>query len=201
MLKELLGELFTDDIAKKLEGKEFIEKSELNGNYIPKDRFDEVNNAKKDLAKEVKQYQDDIKKLSEGNVDLEAIKQQLTDKTEEFNKYQQGIELKEVNAKKTNALTAKLQELNALNPKLLVKEFNLEDVSFDDNGGLVGVKETFERLQADYAPQFGEAQTQTPNVHNNNGGGVTKEQFSQYTYKERMTLYNDNPKAYEELTK
>ncbi len=200
MLKKLLGDLYTEDIAKALEGKELVLKSDQE-NMIPKSRFDEVNNAKKDLASQIKQYKTDIEALSKGNTDIDTIKQQLADKTEEFNKYQQGIELKEVNAKKTNALTAKLQELNALNPKLLVKEFNLEDVSFDDNGGLVGVKETFERLQADYAPQFGEAQTQTPNVHNNDGGGVTKEQFSAYTYKERMALYNDNPKAYEELTK
>lgn len=199
-IKTLLKDLWTDDIAKALEGKEFVDKSEINGNYIPKARFDEVNNAKKDLDKEVKKYQGEIEKLSTNNTDIEAVKEQLLAKTEEFKQYQLDIETKEVNQNKTSALIKHLESLNALNPALLVKEYNLDDVSFDDNGGLVGVKSTTERIQADYKQQFGEVNINTPDVHNNGGGSVTKEQLSKFTYNERTEFKKNNPNDYKALT-
>ena len=200
MLKKLLGDLYTEEIAKKLEGKELVLKSDQE-NTIPKSRFDEVNNAKKDLAKQVKEYQADLEKLSKGNTDIEALKQQLADKSKEFTDYQENIEKQQLNNKKSEAIMSKLKQLNALNPKLLAREFELDSISFDDDGGLVGVKDTFERLQKEYSAQFGKVDTKAPDVNTGEGTAIDKATLSKMTYKERVAFKNENPTEYETLTK
>ncbi len=200
MLKELLGELFTDEIKAKLEGKELVLKSDQE-NMIPKDRFDKVNNEKKEYKAKVEQYQKEITDLSKGNESLEDIKAKLEAKTNELTEYQTNIETQQLNSKKTEAITSKLSEMNAIDPKLLVKEFDLSTISFDDNGGLVGVKETFDRIQTDYKQQFGKVSTQTPPPADGQGGSVSKEAFSKLSYSDRVALKTDNPVAYEQLTK
>ncbi len=201
VLKELLGNLYTPEIETALKGTEIVKKSDFDG-YIPKDRFDEVNNAKKILKKEVDKLTGDITDLTTNTSDVEELKKQLEEKTKEFGEFQLGIETKQLNDKKLSALMDVLKSENALNPKLLAREFDMDKMSFDDDGKLTGVKDTLENCKTNYAQQFGEVVQQSvqPNT-NNNGTAISKEQFSKMTYTERNDLYKTNQSVWESLTK
>ncbi len=201
VVKELLGDLYTPQIEAALKGTEIVKKSDFDG-YIPKDRFNEVNDAKKLLKKEVDKLTGDIESLSTSTSDIEELKKQLTEKTTEFEEFQTGIETKQLNDKKMSALIAVLKGENVLNPKLLAREFEKEKLSFDGDGKLTGYRDTLENCKTNYAQQFGEVVTESvqPNT-NNKGTAISKEQFSKMTYTERNDLYKNNQSVYESLTK
>ena len=70
MLKELLGEELYSQVTEKLGDKKIMVDD---GNFIPKSRFDQVNQAKKELEVQLKDRDTQLADLSKNNKDNEVI--------------------------------------------------------------------------------------------------------------------------------
>ena len=76
MLKELLGEELYSQVTEKLGDKKIMVDD---GNFIPKSRFDQVNQAKKDLEVQLKDRDTQLADLSKNNKDNENLLNQIKD--------------------------------------------------------------------------------------------------------------------------
>ena len=76
MLKELLGEELYSQVTEKLGDKKIMVDD---GNFIPKSRFDQVNQAKKELEVQLKDRDTQLADLSKNNKDNEALLNQIKD--------------------------------------------------------------------------------------------------------------------------
>lgn len=168
-LKELLGEELYSQVVDKLGDKKLMVDD---GNFIPKHRFDEVNNQKKELKAEVDKLNNtlkesetamaDLKKSAEGNADLqlklkeyeEQIKSAQNDFGAQLTAKEQEWAQRDVENRKAFAMREKLL-LEHADPKyidLLMKEVDLEKISVDGESFIgiddvvTGVKTSFEKL-------------------------------------------------------
>ena len=76
MLKELLGEELYSQVTEKLGDKKIMVDD---GNFIPKSRFDQVNQAKKELEVQLKDRDTQLAELSKNNKDNENLLNQIKD--------------------------------------------------------------------------------------------------------------------------
>jgi vacuolar-type H+-ATPase subunit I/STV1 len=162
MLKELLGDLWSQEIEDALKGKMELVGSEPK---IPKSRFDAVNQEKKDLKAKVDEL---LKKLEDSTNDAETIEQlknQLTQTKTEYDSYVENVKTEKVNSQKKDALISYLKEENVLNPELLLPFYNLEEITFDGDK-LVGITAKTESLKIKFKDQFGEVKVKSPDITN-----------------------------------
>ena len=195
----------TDEMAAEVEK---LSAEELKG-FIPKTRFDEVNEAKKNaeaLVKERDKQLEDVKKASGDNEDL---KKQIETLQEQNKTAKADYEAQIKRMQIENAVSSALKDAGAKNPatvKALLKD--LEKAEIDETGAVKGLAEQIKAIQESDAYLFTSADatkltgakpaatgTGTPN------GTVTKEQFSRMGYKEREELYNTNKELYDSLSK
>lgn len=173
--------------------------------YIPKQRFDEVNTAKKKAEDDVKARDKQIEELKK--VDAEGLQAKITElqeanKTAE-KKYQ--ADLKDL--KLTNAIKAGLS--NAQDLELVAGLIDKSKLILGDDGKVTGLEEQVKALQESKGFLFKqEEQNQAfggfkPNQSNAKPGstGMTREKFLAMPYKARMELYNSNPAFYDALIK
>lgn len=178
-------------------------KEDLKG-YIPKSRFDEVNDAKKKAEETIKERDTQITELSK--VDATKLQEEITrlqgENKEAAKKYENELkETKLANAIKM-ALSGKVHDEN-----LVSGLFDKSKLILGDDGKVTGLDEQLKTLQEGKAFLF--KQEEQPNLGgfkpNRSSGqgnkGVTREQFLRMPYKARMELYNTNPKFYDDLIK
>lgn len=198
-LKELLGEELFNQVEAKLDGKKMMIDD---GNFIPKSRFDEVNNAKKDLLKQLsqkdEQLQDISKKYSE-NKDLVAELDVLkNDKAKLIKDYEDKIKANEFNYALDNALMG----AKCKNNKALKALLDMEGIKYQD-GKLNGLEEQLKALKESDSYLFeASVPSNTGSVGNFARGGtqaVTKEQFNKMSYTDRVNLFNNNKELYDSL--
>jgi hypothetical protein len=198
-------EEMTDDLATKIAE---ASAEELKG-YIPKTRFDEVNEAKKNaeaLVKERDKQLEDVKKSTGHN---EELKKQI-ELLQESNKtakadYEAQIKKMQID----NAVSAALKDAGALNTTAVMALLkDLDKAEIAEDGTVKGLTEQIQALQKSdsYLFKVTEPQKQNPAgaTPANSGsthvpGAITKEQFSKMGYKEREELYNTNKELYDSL--
>ena len=73
-MKELLGEELYNQVKEKLGDKELIIND---GNYIPKHKFDDLNNDKKELKRQLEEVNAKVQELS--SVDAEKLNKEIED--------------------------------------------------------------------------------------------------------------------------
>ncbi len=166
-LKELVGEEAFKKVEADLGKKDLIVND---GNYIPKEKFDKVNddlkalrNEKEKLTTDLKTAQDDLKKIQDdknsGNKTLEQKIEDLTkkiaDQDKKISDKDNELQLSKVEGVLKEALTT-AGVTNPKNLKLLLKEFDLGKVKLTEDGKIEGFDETVKKLQEDYKPLFGE---------------------------------------------
>lgn len=182
----------------------------LKNKVIPKSRFDDVNNAKKNaeslLAERDKQIED--LKASAGASD--DLKKQI-EKLQADNKA--AVEAKDAEIKSikiNNAVNTALLSAGAKNIKAVMALVDMDKVKLSDKGDISGIDEQIEALKGsdDSKFLFKEDKPSTtikgvkPVSGNTGGAGaITKEQFTKMGYKERVELYNTNKELYDELSK
>lgn len=182
----------------------------LKNKVIPKSRFDDVNNAKKNaeslLAERDKQIED--LKVSAGASD--DLKKQI-EKLQADNKA--AVEAKDAEIKSikiNNAVNTALLSAGAKNIKAVMALVDMDKVKLSDKGDISGIDEQIEALKGsdDSKFLFKEDKPSTtikgakPVSGNTGGAGaITKEQFTKMGYKERVELYNTNKELYDELSK
>ena len=195
----------TDEMAAEVE-KVFAE--ELKG-YIPKTRFDEVNEAKKNaeaLVKERDKQLEDVKKASGDNEDL---KKQIESLQEQNKTAKADYEAQIKKMQIDNAVSSALKDAGAKNAaavRALLKD--LEKAEIGDDGAVKGLAEQIKALKESDAYLFTSTEAGKPAGAKpaSAGGGtpsgtVTKEQFAKMGYKQREELYNSNKELYESLAK
>lgn len=176
--------------------------------FIPKSRFDEVNEAKKNaeaLIVERDKQIEELKKSAGASDDLKKQIEQLQADNKATVKAKDD-EIKQI--KINNAVNTALISAGAKNVKAALALLNLDKAELADDGTVKGLKEQIDALKTadDSKFLFNDGK---PNIKGANPAGgsgdpknqtVTKEQFAKMGYKARVELYNTNKSLYDELS-
>lgn len=166
-LKELIGEDSFKKVKTEIGEKDLIVND---GSYIPKAKFDELNEKKKNLETEKDNLTKQVNEFKQKAEDLEK-NNKTKDKTVEDQMAEMAKKLADIeaasqkdkaallNAKKESAIKEALQEAGVKNPKnlkLLVKEFEIDKTEIGEDGKIKGFDDKVKILQEDYKALFGE---------------------------------------------
>lgn len=202
MLKELLGELYTDEIAAKLKDVDIFEK----GKAMPIEKY----NAK---IKEVSEQRDDLKTqvdtlnktIKTNNGELEKLKKSAGDNAElqkQIDEYQSKVAAtqkefgdtlksketewaaKELNNRKSYAMREKMLAEHA-DPKYLDMLMNQVDLSkiAEQDGSFVGLDDIVGGVKKNFDKLFGQEKISgtTPGTGNFDPSGITKDSIKTMT--------------------
>ena len=199
MKKEEFVKLGIDEeTAKKCEA---ASQEELKG-FIPKTRFDEVNNEKKKLELDLRDRDGQLETLKNSTGDVEAMKQQIAT-LQADNKAKDEAHAAEIKKMKVDAaVEAALTSSGAINAKAVVPFLkDLDKAELADDGTVKGLAEQIEALtKADDTKFLFTAKKQIqvkgakPGESGNEEGdhGVDT---SKMTYSEMMAYLAENPDA------
>ncbi|NFO03129.1 phage capsid protein [Clostridium botulinum] len=150
-LKDIIGEeaynALSEDKRKELGKKEFEDVS--NGAYIPKTRFDQVNEQAKEYKKQVGERDAQLKNLKEQYKDVDGLKEKV-EKLELDNKTQKETydkQLSDINF--SNALEKGLGAFNIKDKKLIMALIDKEKIKVDGDS-VIGLKEQIEPLKTSH---------------------------------------------------
>ena len=201
MKKEEFVKLGVDDeLAKKLED---ASQEELKG-YIPKARFDEVNNEKKKLESDVKDRDEQLEKLKNSTDDVEGLKKQISDLQAENKKkddeHKAEVRQLKIDAAVDSALVA-AKAKNTTAVRALLKD--LDKADFNDDGTIKGLSDQIKALQKSDAYLFdantsGKKQMKGAKPgegKDDDDGGNGGVDTSKMTYSEMMAYLAENPDA------
>ena len=152
-LKELLGEELYNKVKEKLGDKKIMIDD---GNFIPKARFDEVNEQKNEYKKMVDERDKQLESLKEkakGHDDLTA---KLTELEEQNKNTKTEYEAKMAELKKNTAIDLFLSNQKAKNVKAVKALLDMEKVSIDGDN-LIGIEEQLKSLKESDPYLFGDA--------------------------------------------
>jgi len=153
VLKELLGDLYTEEIGKKVGSTKLIVLDE--GKYIPVEKF----NAKLEEVKQQKEQLDDYKKQlkdlekkAKGNEELEnTIKELRADNEKKDLDYQATIKAKD----KSFAIQNAIKDEQGKNIKAISALLDMDKITVDDKG-ITGLSDQLKALKDSDAYLFGE---------------------------------------------
>lgn len=199
MKKEEFVKLGVDEeLAAKCEAASL---EELKG-FIPKSRFDEVNNAKNTAEALVKERDGQIETLKNSTGDVDSLKQQVADLQEE-NKTKDEAHAAEIKQLKVdNAIEAALTAANAKNViavKALLKD--LDKAELDEDGTIKGLAEQIAALQKSDEYLFEAKESKKTKVKGAEPGETGKDESdgkvdtSKMTYSELTAYLAENPDA------
>ncbi|WP_290454748.1 phage scaffolding protein [Romboutsia ilealis] len=143
MLKELLGDELYSQVTEKLGDKKIMVDD---GNFIPKSRFDQVNQAKKDLEVQLKDRDTQLADLSKNNKDNESLLNQIKD-LQALNKQTTTDYESKINQMKfDHALEGALNNAKCKNSKALRALLDIDNVKLNE-GKLEGLEEQLNKLK------------------------------------------------------
>lgn len=200
MKKEEIIALGVDvEIAQKIVD---MASEEIKGAYVPKTRFDEVNEAKKNAEALVKERDGQLEALKESAGDSEKLKQQIAD-LQEANKnaakeYESNIKQMKID----NAVEKAILDANGKNSiaiKALMADF-LKDAKLSEDGTVKGLSDKLDALSKaeDSSFLFGSSVPDIKgfNPANNAGGAQGQEvDVSKMNYEQLCEYMASNPDA------
>jgi len=163
-LKEILekaGVEKDDEVLKSI-------KTELPKYFITKEKFNEVNEAKKQLEGDIKERDKQLKELGEkakGNEELEQKIKELQDTNE---KATVDYEAKIKNITLDNAIKIALKDNKAKYEDLLMNKFDREKLKIKEDGTIEGLDDQIKALKEGYKDLFEQPLSGT--APNNKGG-------------------------------
>ena len=150
MLKELLGEELYSQVTEKLGDKKIMVDD---GNFIPKSRFDQVNQAKKELEVQLKDRDTQLAELSKNNKDNENLLNQIKD-LQALNKQTTTDYENKINQMQFDyALDSALTNAKSKNNKALKALLDVDSIKYQE-GKFEGLQEQIEALQKDASYLF-----------------------------------------------
>ncbi|MFU0784504.1 MAG: Scaffolding protein [Thermoanaerobacterium thermosaccharolyticum] len=196
MTKEQLIEMgLTEEQANKV----LSAHTEALKGFIPKARFDEVNNTKKELEGQITDRDKQLKELQKkvkGNEELEKTIKDLQE-TNKATKEQYEAKIKDmtINA----AIQAKLTD--ARYPDLLISKFDKSKLSIAEDGTVLGIDEQLKTLKESYKDLF---KPSLKGKEPNNIGGsslTTKNPWSKdnFNLTEQGRILKENPELAKQL--
>lgn len=198
MKKEELVKLgLTEEDAEKVAK---ASEEELKG-YIPKARFDEVNEAKKHAEESVKERDKQIEGLKSSAGDAEKLKQQI-DELQKANKEKDSVHATEIKKLKLdNAVDSALNAAKAKNLKAVRALLDLDKAELSEDGTVKGLAEQIEKLskaedskfmfESSGKPKLKGAKTGEDGSDDNDG----KPDLSKMNYDELCQYLAENPDA------
>lgn len=205
-LKELLG----DDLYAQVIEKAGDQKIDIvsNGQWFPKERFDAVNNEKKELKSQLDERDQQLtalQKQAKGNEELQNAIEQLQEENKKVSEeYQQKLEKQAFDF----ALESALRDAKAKNIKAVKANLNIDGLKLSDDK-VIGLDEQLTALKESDSYLFEAENDSSPGLagrqpHVNASaplkGNITKDQFEKMGYSERENLYRENPELYQQLT-
>ncbi|KJE30047.1 phage scaffolding protein [Bacillus licheniformis] len=197
-LKELLGEdLYTQVMEKAGEQKIAVVSD---GNWIPKEKFDELNDDKKELKNQLNQRDEqleDLRKRAKDNEELHSKIKEIQDANE---KTVADYEAKIQQQQKDFAIERALRDAKARNPKAVKALLDLENVKLDGDK-LLGLDEQLKAIQESDKYLFGDENPYSlqggpiPNVNTGNGIPTNSNPFSEdhFNMTEQGRLIRNDP--------
>ncbi|MHB9937913.1 phage capsid protein [Clostridium sporogenes] len=187
-LKDIIGEeLFKqlpEDKQKEYKDKDYEDVS--NGSYIPKLRFDQVNEQAKEYKKQVGERDAQLKNLKEQYKDVDGLKEKV-EKLELDNKTQKENYEKQLNdIAFNNALEKGLGAFNIKDKKLIMALIDKEKLKVDGDT-VIGLKEQIEPLKQSHDFLFEKEVKGTGafNTGGNSDPGSNKTNFASELGKQR----------------
>ena len=175
--------------------------------FIPKSRFDEVNNAKNTAEALVKERDGQIETLKNSTGDVDSLKKQI-ENLQKANKEAADKHADEIKKMKIDsALDAAISNAKGKNAKAIKALLDLENAELEEDGTIKGLADKITALQKSDEYLFeAKGTTQFKGATPGQGSdpkydGITKEQFSKMSYKEKVNLFNDNKELYDSLSK
>ncbi len=191
LVKLGLTEEDADKVAKTSE-------EELKG-FVPKSRFDEVNEARKHAEESVKERDKQIEGLKESAGDAEKLKQQI-EQLQQDNKAKDSNHALEIKKLKIdNAVDSALNTAKAKNLKAVRALLDLDKAELDENGSVKGLAEQIKKLseaedskfmfESSGKPKMKGAKTGEDGIDDNDG----KPDTSKMSYDELCQYLSENP--------
>lgn len=176
MTKEQLIEMgLTEEQADKILA---AHKEELKG-YIPKTRFDEVNETKKDLEQQIRDRDKQLKDLQDKVKGNEELEKTIKDLQESNKKAVDDYEAKIRNMALDNAIKLALKENKAKYEDLLLGKFDRDKLTIKEDGTIEGLEEQIKSLKEGYKDLFEQPLSgPTPNNTGDNPGGGELQQVA-----------------------
>lgn len=177
MTLEQLKELGLDEeIAKKI-----LEayKEAIKDKYVPIERFNEVNEEKKELKNLLEDRDKQLKDLGEKVKDNEELTKQIKDLQEANKKAKEEHAEKIKNLTLDNAIKLALKEHKAKYEDLLLNKFDREKLVIKDDGTIEGLNEQIAALKENYKGLFEQPLSgYTPNNTGDNPEGGELQQIT-----------------------
>jgi hypothetical protein len=154
-LKELLGEELYKQVSEKLGDKHKVAVVS-DGQWIPKDKFDAVNEAKKQLETDIKDRDTQLGDLKKNAGDNVELKKQISALEETNKQTAANYEAKIKDISVTSAIEKALTAANAKFPDLLLGKIDKNKIELLQDGTIKGLEDQLTTLKTSYKDLFGE---------------------------------------------
>ena len=139
--EQLLNMGLSEEVVQKVMGEV------IDGNYIPKPRFNEVNEENKALKKTIADYDKQLEDLKKSSGDNTALQEQIALLQQQNAQQKKTHEAEIANLKLDNAIEIALSSAKAKNNKALKAMIDMSKVKLDEDGKLTGFDEQVETLK------------------------------------------------------
>jgi CHAT domain-containing protein len=164
--------------------------------FIPKARFDAVNNEAKNLKEQMEEMEKTVEDFKANAGDTKKLKEQIAEMEAKQKEIKENYEKKLLDVKKNSVIESELLKANAKYPELIMQKIDKDAIKINDDG-IIGLKDQIENLKQNYKELFGEK-----NVNSQKPGGspdVPKKSFKEMDSFERYELKQKNPELYKQL--
>jgi hypothetical protein len=177
MLKTLLGEKYTEEIAALIGDKQLAVVND--GSWIPKDKFNATSNEAKELKKLLADRDNQLEALKGKAAGNEDLLKQLDDLKTANAKTQADYDARLRQQALDHAIDRAIAESKGRNPKAIKALLNLEAINLDGEN-ILGLSEQLKAIQESDGYLFGEGQTGPVGGGTNPpGGGNTPKDIDQ----------------------
>nr|DAO87957.1 MAG TPA: minor structural protein [Caudoviricetes sp.] len=191
--EDLIAMGLTEEQAKKV-------MDSLDGNYVTKTRFNEVNEENKTLKKSVSDRDKQLEDLKKSSGDNEELKKQIETLQQENANQKKAHEAEMTQLRLDNAIDAALTAAGAKNIKAVRALLDTSKVKVGEDGKLTGFDDLLSAVQKSDSYLFAEKQQKQnfkgfqPGASGNVKPG-TKVDMSKMTYEELANYIDQNPDA------
>lgn len=191
--EDLIAMGLTEEQAKKV-------MDSLDGNYVTKTRFNEVNEENKTLKKSVSDRDKQLEDLKKSSGDNEELKKQIETLQQENANQKKAHEAEMTQLRLDNAIDAALTAAGAKNIKAVRALIDTSKVKVGEDGKLTGFDDLLSAVQKSDSYLFAEKQQKQnfkgfqPGASGNVKPG-TKVDMSKMTYEELANYIDQNPDA------
>lgn len=191
--EDLIAMGLTEEQAKKV-------MDSLDGNYVTKTRFNEVNEENKTLKKSVSDRDKQLEDLKKSSGDNEELKKQIETLQQENANQKKAHDAEMTQLRLDNAIDAALTAAGAKNIKAVRALIDTSKVKVGEDGKLTGFDDLLSAVQKSDSYLFAEKQQKQnfkgfqPGASGNVKPG-TKVDMSKMTYEELANYIDQNPDA------